>query len=228
MRAWLLKEQTGLSGLSLVEVPDPKPKSNEVVLKVRYAGLNPADRYLAEKQYPAKPQLPHILGRDGLGTVLEVGDGVRNVQPGAVRAIARGEVGVNSPGTFAERVAVPIEDLIMPPEGWTAPEAGGAILVYLTAYQALTMWGLLPERPVVLVTGASGGVGVATVQLAAAMGYTVIALSRSSEKRRRLLELGAKFTPNPEDPQWRTQVKTELNPGRVDLAVDNVGGKLFS
>ena len=94
-------------------------------------------------------------------------------------------------------------DLVEIPAGWSEPEAAGATLVYLTAYQALTMWGPLPPSAVVLVTGASGGVGVAAVQLAAAMGYKVLALSRSPEKSRRLEQLGATATFNPEDPKWR-------------------------
>ena len=76
-------------------------------------------------------------------------------------------------------------------------------------------------------TGASGGVGVAAVQLAAAMGHKVLALSRSPEKRRRLEQLGATATFNPEDPEWRRAVKTMLAPRRVDLAIDNIGGKLL-
>jgi NADPH2:quinone reductase len=89
------------------------------------------------------------------------------------------------------------------------------------------MWGPLPPESVVLVTGASGGVGVASVQLAAAMGYTVIALSRSEEKSRRLRELGATATFTPDNPQWRQAVKERLAPRRVDLAIDNIGGKLL-
>jgi NADPH2:quinone reductase len=122
---------------------------------------------------------------------------------------------------------VPAQDLAEIPAGWSEPEAAGAALVYLTAYQALTMWGPLPPPAVVLVTGASGGVGVASVQLAAALGHKVLALSRSPEKSRRLAQLGATATFNPEDPKWRQTVKTMLAPRRVDLAIDNVGGKLF-
>ena len=189
--------------------------------------LNPADAYLAENQYPAKPRLPHILGRDGVGTVVSVGSGVKDICVGDRRAILRSELGINQPGTFAQRVAVPAESLVEIPAGWTEPEAAGATLVYLTAYQALTMWGPLPPSAVVLVTGASGGVGVAAVQLAAAMGYKVVALSRSAEKSRRLEQLGASVTFNPEDPKWGLALKSNLGPRRVDLAVDNIGGNLL-
>jgi NADPH2:quinone reductase len=227
MKAWLIDDFKGIGGLRLADVPDPVPQPDEVILQVHYAALNPADRYLAENQYPAKPPLPHILGRDGMGTVAAAGSGVEDVRVGDRRAILRPVIGGNRPGTFAERVAVPAQDLAEIPAGWSEPEAAGAALVYLTAYQALTMWGPLPPPAVVLVTGASGGVGVASVQLAAALGHKVLALSRSPEKSRRLAQLGATATFNPEDPKWRQTVKTMLAPRRVDLAIDNVGGKLF-
>jgi len=129
------------------------------------------------------------------------------------RAILRGEAGVDRAGTFAERVAVPAQNLVEIPAGWSEQESAGATLVYLTAYQALTTWGPLPPGAVVLVTGASGGVGVASAQLASAMGHTVIALSRSAEKSDRLRQLGAMGTLNPEDPQWRKSLNTLLARG---------------
>ena len=227
MQAWLMDDYKGIGGLRLAKAPDPLPQPDEVILQLHYAALNPADAYLAENQYPAKPRLPHILGRDGMGTVIGVGSGVRDIRVGDRRAILRGETGINRPGTFAQRVAVPAQELVEIPTGWTEPEAAGATLVYLTAYQALTMWGPLPPSAVVLVTGASGGVGVAAVQLAAAMGYKVVALSRSPEKCRRLEQLGASVTFSPEDPKWSLTLKGALEPRRVDLAIDNIGGKLL-
>jgi NADPH:quinone reductase len=227
MQAWLMDDYKGIAGLRLADAPDPVPQPDEVILEVHYAALNPADAYLAENQYPAKPRLPHILGRDGVGTVVAVGSGVGDIRVGDRRAILRSELGINQPGTFAQRVAVPTQSLVEIPAGWTEPEAAGATLVYLTAYQALTMWGPLPPSAVVLVTGASGGVGVAAVQLAAAMGYEVVALSRSAEKSRRLEQLGAAVTFNPEDPKWGLALKSTLEPRRVDLAIDNIGGKLL-
>ena len=227
MQAWLLDDLTGLAALRLGEVPDPAAKAGEVVLRMRYAALNPADRYLAERQYPAKPPLPHILGRDGLGTVVEVGPGVTRIATGERRIVLRGDVGVERAGTFAERAVVPVESLVEAPPSWDEPEAACATLVYLTAYQALTMWGSLPPSSIVLVTGASGGVGVASVQLAVAMGLTVVALSRSQDKSERLRQLGASICLNPSSPGWRSALKKALEPRRVDLAIDNIGGTLL-
>jgi NADPH2:quinone reductase len=227
MQAWLLDDFKGIGSLRLAEVPDPIPDKNDVVLDLHFAALNPADRYLAERQYPATPKLPHILGRDGMGTISEIGNEVIGLRPGDRRAILRSDIGVNQPGSFAERVAVPTDNLVEIPNDWSDQEAAGATLVYLTAYQALTMWGPLAHGATVLVTGASGGVGVAAIQLAAAMGCSILALSRNPEKYEKLISLGAKFTFNPEDPQWRHAAKETLGPKRVDLAIDNVGGKLL-
>lgn len=196
-------------------------------MEVRYAALNPADRYLAENQYPARPPLPHVLGRDGVGTVAEVGAGVERTKVGDRFAILRGEVGVSRWGTFAERVAVPVQSLVEVPSGWSEPEAAGATLVYLTAYQALTQWPDLPQPANVLVTGASGGVGVACVQLATAMGHAVVGLSRDPRKREKVKAAGAKAVLDPQDKTWRKQAKDLLGGKGVDLAVDNIGGMLL-
>jgi NADPH2:quinone reductase len=227
MKAWLLDTPGSLDNLRLGDIAVPAPGPGEALLEVEYAALNPADRYLAEGQYPAKPAFPHILGRDAIGTILAVGQGVTTVKPGERRLLLRSEIGVNRPGTFAQRVVVPVESLVAPPARWSAQQAAGAPLVYLTAYQALTDWGDLPPG-VVLVTGASGGVGVASVQLAKAMGHDVVALSRDPIKSQKLRDLGASIAVDPNDENWVRKVKDALKPRRIDLAIDNVGGPLFN
>jgi NADPH:quinone reductase len=226
MKAWLLDQLQGVERMRLAEAPDPVPADDEVLLRVHYAALNPADRYLAERLYPADPPLPHVLGRDAVGTVEMAGPAVPDARPGQRYAVLRGEAGVSRWGTFAQLVALPAANLAPIPAGWNDQEAAGASLVYLTAHQALTMWGALPPS-VVLITGASGGVGVASVQLARALGHQVIALSRSEAKRRRLLELGATAALDPHDAGWRKRAKELAGPGRVGLAIDNVGGPLL-
>jgi len=228
MKAWLIDDlKSGIGQLRLGTVMDPEPAAGEVVMKVRYASLNPADRYLSMGQYPAKPSLPHILGRDAIGEVVAVGEGVRSHKVGDPVLLLRSEIGVSKPGTFAEKVAVPVASLAPVPPKWSPEQSAGAPLVYLTAYQALTTWGKLPPHGVVLITGASGGVGVASVQLAGAMGYDVVALSRSASKREHLERLGAGHTIDPADPAWPKTVKQILGHRRVDLAVDNIGGESF-
>ena len=227
MKAWILPSQEGIGALRLAEIAEPMPGEGDVVLKVHFAALNPADRYLAEKMYPAHPPMPHVLGRDGVGTVVTVGPGASGLRVGDKRAVLRGDTGVSRHGTFAELVAVAADSLVEVPRGWSDEQAAAAPLVYLTAWQALTQWEDLPDSAVVLITGASGGVGVASVQLAVARGHSVITLSRSAEKQEQLRRLGATFAIDPTNPGWGKEVLGFLQDRRVDLAIDNIGGPLL-
>lgn len=227
MKAWIIDGYEGIEKLRLADVADPAPADGEAVLRVHFAALNPADYYLAQGQYPAKPSFPHILGRDGIGTVESVGAGVNDLEPGDLRLILRGDTGVDLPGTFAQRVAVDASRLVEKPADWSEQEASCASLVYLTAWQALFQFGPLPQNQTILITGASGGVGTATLQLSKALGHRVVALSRSEQKRDRLREMGADLTLEP-GPDLAKRVKAALGGGRVDLAVDQVGGEEFN
>ena len=232
MRAWLMDGYEGVEKLHLAEVPVPEPGPGQVLLKVRFAALNPADAFLAQAMYPAKPPLPHVLGRDGVGDVVAVGTGVDKTLMGRIVGVVRSSVGVEAWGTLAENTVVSAGDIVPVPQGWTLEEMAGAPLVFLTAWQALTQWNEPPSPPragsVLLVTGASGGVGVATVLLGKSMNLTVVALSRSAEKGARLKELGADFVFQPQDRNLRKSVMTAIAPKRVDLAVDSIGGALFN
>ncbi len=184
MKTWLLDDLTGIERMRIGDVAEPVAGAGEVVVDLEYAGLNPADRYLAKGEYPGKPKMPHVLGRDGVGIVSATGrKNVHGYSVGQRVLILRGETGVSRWGTFAERVAVSVESIALPPAGWTIPESAGASLVYLTAYQALTQWGDTSPG-VVLITGASGGVGVAGVQLGKALGHADCQQTRMRRNRR--------------------------------------------
>jgi len=232
MRAWLMQSYEGVEKLELKDVADPQPGPGEALLRTRFAALNPADAFLARAMYPANPPLPHVLGRDGVGEVLAVGAGVENVRVGDIAGVLRCDVGVATWGTLAEKTVVPAASLAPVPEGWSLEEMAGAPLAFLTAWQALTQWSDPPAPPkagsVVLVTGASGGVGIASILLGKSMNLTVVALSRSAEKGASLKELGADFVFDAADSGLRKAVLTALSPRRVDLVVDNIGGALFN
>src|SRR4051812_36362704 len=99
MKAWLLRSLDGIDGLELAEVARATPADGEVVLKVSHAALNPADAFLAARQYPAKPPMPHVLGRDAVGVVAEVGSGVGDWRVGEKALVLRSEIGVSRWGT---------------------------------------------------------------------------------------------------------------------------------
>ncbi|MBI1827836.1 MAG: zinc-binding alcohol dehydrogenase family protein [Planctomycetes bacterium] len=249
MRAWLLDSLNGLGALRLVnDFPIPTPTANEVLIRLSHAALNPADRFLAENLYPAKPTFPHILGRDGCGVIERVGGEVRSYRVGDGVVLLRNESGVTRPGTFAEYVAVPEDWLAPAPPKWRDAESAAGPLVYLTAHQALTQWEPLDaniassvqkgagatdgmsvgaSKQTILITGASGGVGIASIHLANAYGFRVIALSRGASKVERLKAEGADLVLDPNDKELKAKTK-EFTVGRgVDLVVDNIGGDLF-
>jgi NADPH2:quinone reductase len=231
MRAWLMDSYDGVDKLRLSDVEEPHPGPGEALVAIRFAALNPADAFLAIGQYPARPKLPHILGRDGVGTVLAVGPNVQTAYVGQTVGILRCAAGVTVWGTLAEKTVVPAASLAPVPPGWNEEEMAAAPLVFLTSWQALTQWSEPSQPPepgkVLLVTGASGGVGVASVLLGKSMGLTVAALSRSREKRSRLQQLGADFVFDPADPHLAKTILGALHPRQVDLVVDSVAGPQF-
>ncbi|HEV8604462.1 MAG TPA: zinc-binding alcohol dehydrogenase family protein [Tepidisphaeraceae bacterium] len=227
MKAWLLKDQKGLASMKIGDAFEPHAPAGEAVVELFYAALNPADRYLAEGHYPARPTFPHILGRDGVGKVIDVGPGIAGARVGDAVMILRGETGVTRPGTLAEKVAVTADNLVPVPPDWSIEEAACGTLVYLTAYQALTDWPDLPQKSRVLITGASGGVGVASIQLARAMGHEPIALSRDQAKWKNLKDLGATIVLDPNDAQWVEKLKEMLHGQKMELAIDNIAGPLL-
>jgi NADPH2:quinone reductase len=133
---------------------------------------------------------------------------------------------------LAEKVVVPARSVARPPQDWSLEEMAAAPLVFLTAWQALTQWSNPPAPPPpgskVLVTGASGGVGGAAVLLGKSMNLTLVALSRSVDKRARLQELGADFVFDPNEPNLAKVIAGAIAPNKLDLVIDSVGGPLFS
>ena len=175
------------------EHPDPEPGTGEVVVAVRAAGLNSADRLQVAGLYPAPPgSPPDIPGLEVAGEVLAAG-------PGATRfAVGDRVMAVVGGGGQAERLVVPERHLLPVPDGVAWEAAGGFPEAFSTAFDALfTQCGLqVGDR--VCVHGAAGGVGIAGVQLAAAAGAHVTATVRSEERRAAVAELGAHEVVDPD------------------------------
>jgi NADPH2:quinone reductase len=167
------------------EHPDPEPGAGEVLVAVRAAGLNGADRLQVAGRYPPPPGAPDIPGLELAGEVLAVGPGVLRWQPGdRVMAVVAG-------GGQAELAVVHERHLLPVPDGLGWAEAGGFAEVFTTAHDALfTQCGLaVGER--LCVHGAAGGVGVAGVQLAVAAGASVVATVRDPARRDEVAAFGA-------------------------------------
>lgn len=166
--------------------PDPKPGKDEVLVRVRAAGLNGADMMQRRGRYPAPPGWPQdIPGLELAGEVLENGPGASRFQPGdRVMAIVGG-------GGQAELAAIH-ERMLMPvPEQLDWPQAGGFPEVFATAHDALFTQAGLQAGERLLVHGGAGGVGTAAIQLATSAGARVTATVRNPDSRHQVAQLGA-------------------------------------
>jgi NADPH2:quinone reductase len=160
--------------LKLEDIADPKPGAGDVVVRVRAAGVNPVDVYLHSGTYPRKPPLPYTPGLDGAGDVESAGADVKGFAKGDRVYIAGPGNTVAGAGTYAERaICLPSQLHRLPAR--TSYAQGAALGVpYCTAYRALFQRARAVAGETVLVHGATGGVGIATVELAHARGLTVI------------------------------------------------------
>jgi zinc-binding alcohol dehydrogenase/oxidoreductase len=221
--------------LELMEVPAPSPRRGQVVVAVRAAALNRRDAWVV-RQTDAW-SLPATPGSDAAGVVQRIGAGVSGVRVGddvvvdptigwGKREDTAGAgfeiLGLPTPGTFAELVVVPAENVRPKPERLTWEEAATLGLAGLTAWRAaVTCAGAAPGRTI-LVAGAGGGVGGFAIQIAAARGARVLGVSSGDEKRRRACELGAAACFDGRDPVWPRAVR-QASDGGVDAALDPVG-----
>jgi NADPH2:quinone reductase len=169
MKAIQVHQFGGPEVLVVHEVPTPKPGPGEVLVQVRAAGVNPYDTYMRNGAYPVKPALPYTPGSDAAGTIEAVGGGVTKVKPGD-----RVYTATTLTGAYAE-YALARENQVYPlPEKISFPQGAGLWVPYGTAYTALRHHADARAGETLLVHGASGGVGIAAVQWARALGLTVI------------------------------------------------------
>jgi len=174
VKAIRIKEFGGPEVLRLEDVPDPKPEPGQVVVRIQAAGVNPVDAYIRSGTYAKKPSLPYTPGTDGAGTIESVGKDVKKFSPGD-RVYVAGSIS----GTYAEK-ALCEEWLVFPLPAHVSFAQGAAVHVpYATAYRALFQRARARAGETVLVHGASGGVGIAAVQLARAAGLRVIGTAGS-------------------------------------------------
>ncbi len=168
MKAILVREFGGPEVLKLEEIPTPKPQANQVLVKIHAAGVNPYDTYMRTGTYAVKPPLPYTPGSDAAGVVEAVGSGVTKVKPGDRVYTAK-----TVSGAYAE-YALTLEDQAQRlPQNITFEQGAGIWVPYGTAYFALHHHAHAKAGETLLVHGASGGVGTASLQIARAMGLTV-------------------------------------------------------
>ncbi|GAA4908368.1 zinc-dependent alcohol dehydrogenase family protein [Streptomyces coeruleoprunus] len=226
-RAVLFHELGGPEVLTVEDVPLPSPGPHEVVIRVEAIGLNRAEALFRAGTYYYPATLPGSrLGYEAAGVVEEVGASVTAYVPGdLVMAAANFDFGVH--GVYAERVVLPEEYVVRRPEGVDAVTAAATWLAYSTAYGGMVEAGGLRPGDVVVITGASSGVGTAALQTALRVGAVPIATTRGADKRRRLLDLGAAHVITTDDEDLVEEVK-RLTGGRgARVAFDAIGGPGF-
>jgi len=244
MKAAVIREHGGPDRIRIEDIPDPKPGDGDVVVDVRAAALNHLDIWVC-KGGRAELTWPHVLGSDAAGVVAQVGPRVRSVRAGEQVVVTAGLscgacefcrsgqqsectefglLGMQRPGTFAERIAVPAENVLPMPPHLDFNEAAALTLAHLTAWRMLFSRAWIQPGETVLIHGIGGGVAVAALQLARFGGAEVIATSSSNDKLRRAADLGAGHTINyKETPDVAAAVR-EITRGRgVDIAIDTVG-----
>ncbi len=208
------------SGLSLKDIPIPEVGKGEVLVRVSAASVNFPDLLMSQGKYQMKPELPFTQGMECAGIVEAVGEGVTEFAPGDR------VVGGNKTGAFAEHAVLPAAGLSRVPETMELAEAAAYPAAYLTAYVALVRRANMQAGETLLVHGASGGVGMAAVDVGKLLGATVIATSASDKKLDTVLAHGADYVINVSQ-GFRDKVKT-LTAGRgADVIFDPVGGDVF-
>lgn len=219
MRKVVCTEFGRLDGLQLVDASDLEPEAGEVVIAVEAAGVNFVDALIVQGRYQLKAPLPFTPGSEVAGLVTAVGADVRGVQPGD-RVLA-----LPPRGGYASQVNVAAASVIPVPDSLSAGQAAGLVQSYGTMLYALTKRTTVVPDEWVAVLGAGGGIGLAAVDLAVAMGARVVACASSEDKLALARAVGATATINYE--QHGVDLKTairEVTGGGADLVVDPVGG----
>ena len=227
MKAVRIHEDGGPEVLCYEDAPDPVAGPGEVLIGLRAASLNHLDIWL-RRGLPSAPK-PRILGADGAGVVVALGEGVDRFREGDEVVINPGLdegariVGEHMDGTHAELIALPAEYVYPLPDGLTFEQAAAFPLVFETAYRMLVTRGGLQEGEWVFVWGIGGGVATAAMQVAKALGARVIVTSSSDEKLARAAELGADATVNHAEADVAAAVREATGGHGADLVVEHVG-----
>ena len=208
-------------GMALGEVSTPKPRPGQVLIQIRAASIGFPDLLMSHGGYQAKPHLPFIGGMDVAGEVAAVGDGVIHIAVGDAVTAMYGS------GGFAQYAVYPAASVLPKPPSLSFARAAALGSAYLTAYVALVRCAGIAAGDWLLVHGAAGGVGLATVDLGRALGARVIAAASSSEKRK---VIAADYTPEAlldNSVRFSGEVKAITGAG-AHVTFDPIGGDTFT
>ncbi len=249
MRAVIFTEHGSTDRLRYTYVPTPRPGPHDVIIKVRACSLNHLDLWTLQGMPGIKITMPHILGCDVAGEVVETGSKVRGVslnKPviaapgrscGKCRSCLEGWdslcdhykiTGFQVNGGFAEYACVPAANLIRVSTKWSYEEWASVPLVFLTAWHMLVTRADLKKKEKVLIHAAGSGIGSAAIQIAKWIGATVITTVGSDEKIKRAKSLGADEVINYEKKDFVTEVKRMTKGRGVDVVFEHIGPATFA
>lgn len=217
-RAVVIHEFGAPSGFALEERDVAAPGPGKLTIQVHAAGVSFVDVLVAAGEYQLKPPLPFIPGSEFSGVVAAVGDGVNPARLG--QRVLTSAFGA----AFAEESVVPAKLALPIPADMNFAEAAVFRVSYATAYYALVQRGRLQPGETVLVLGAGGAVGYATIEIAKALGATVIASASTTAKRALATSAGADHVIDARSERWRDDVKAANGGRAVDVVIDPIGG----
>ncbi|VVM86630.1 Quinone oxidoreductase 1 [Pseudomonas fluorescens] len=221
MKAVLCKTLGPARDLVLADVASPQPKINEVLLDVHAAGVNFPDTLIIEGKYQFQPPLPFAPGGEAAGVVAAVG-----AKAGAFE-VGQRVMALTGWGAFAEQVAVPYYNVLPIPDSMDFTTAAALGMTYGTSLHALRQRANLQPGETLLVLGASGGVGLAAVEIGKAMGAKVIAAASSADKLAVAKAAGADELIDYSTSSLKDEIKRLTGGQGVDVIYDPVGGELF-
>jgi len=214
MKAIRVQKAGGPEELELTTVPDPSPGPGQVLVAVKAAGVNPFEVYRREGKYPGS-EFPWAPGVDGAGNVEAVGQGVNTLSAGD-RVWFAGAL----TGSYAEKSVTPEATTHPLPEPVTFAQGAALGVPFGTAYHGLFQRGGGKAGETLLVHGASGGVGIAAVELAALAGLTVIGTASTDRGRALIKDHGAKFAFDHSDPNYLDQIREAAGEQGVALILE--------
>ncbi len=225
MRAIVVHDFGPIEQHKLEDAPDPVPKDDEVLIDVHAIGLNFPDTLMVQGLYQTRPDRPFVPGRDAAGVIAATGSNVTRFKPGD-RVMAQVTY-----GAYAEKLAAPEGRVFAMPASLDFVTAAGLVTAYNTAYVAVALRAVVEAGQTVLITGASGGVGLAMVEVAKALGATVLAGATSREKGDLAIAHGADNWIDLGVEDLRTGVRDQVaaitGEALCNAVIDVVGGNVF-
>ncbi len=244
MKAVLIKSHGDRNVLEWSEYPDPVCTPNSVKVKIKASSINHLDIWVRKGLPGIKIPLPLIMGSDGAGEIVEIGNHVEQfkigdeivVQPGTFcnqcthcniglqnYCKKYGILGETENGTQAEYIVLPVENIALKPSHLSFNEVSSMPLVFMTAYQMLMTRAKLQKGETVLIYGATSGVGSAGIQIAKDQGAHVITTVGSKDKIQHAEKMGADYVVLHSKTDWTRQVILHLNKVKVNVIFEHIG-----